>query len=84
MGNDLERVVFPRWPAIAEFRDDLIVRGARHARLSGSGSTVYGVFADEAEARAVARDLRLRYAGWRVLVTRSIDAASHVIEPAGR
>jgi 4-diphosphocytidyl-2-C-methyl-D-erythritol kinase len=84
MGNDLERVVFPRWPALAEFRDDMIARGARHARLSGSGSTVYGVFADEAEATGVARDLESRYAGWRVLVTRSIDAASHVVPPAGR
>jgi 4-diphosphocytidyl-2-C-methyl-D-erythritol kinase len=84
MGNDLERVVFPRWPALAEFRDDLIERGAEHARLSGSGSTVYGVFADEAEATRVGRDLEARHAGWRVLVTRAIDAASHVIPPEDR
>jgi len=84
MNNDLERVVFPRWPALAEFRDGLIASGARHALLSGSGSTVYGVFADEPEATRVARDLGARHAGWRVLTSRAIDAAAHVVRSADR
>jgi len=82
--NDFERVVFPRWPELARFRDALLVSGARHAMLSGSGSTVYGVFADPQQAKRAARDLEARHAGWRVVATRAIDASAHVVRQARR
>ncbi len=82
--NDLERVVFRRWPELARFRDELIASGARHAMLSGSGSTVYGVFADPRQARETARDLRARHATWRIVETRAIDASAHVVRRVER
>ena len=43
-GNDFEPVVEARYPELCEYRTRLVASGARIARLSGSGSTVFGVF----------------------------------------
>ena len=41
---DFEALVFERYPAIGELRDMLYREGAVYAAMSGSGSTVYGLF----------------------------------------
>lgn len=43
-GNDFEAVVEPRYPVLREIRESLAAAGAAIARLSGSGSTVLGIF----------------------------------------
>jgi len=43
-GNDFEAVVEQRHPVLRACRERLRAAGARIARLSGSGSTVFGVF----------------------------------------
>jgi 4-diphosphocytidyl-2-C-methyl-D-erythritol kinase len=42
--NDLEAAVFARHPELAELRDALARSGARIARMTGSGSTLFGVY----------------------------------------
>jgi len=42
--NDLESVVIAKHPAVGECREVIERGGARIARMSGSGSTVFGVF----------------------------------------
>lgn len=42
--NDFERVIERRYPAIGEFRNALRSKGATVVRMSGSGSTVFGIF----------------------------------------
>lgn len=42
--NDFERVLEPRFPVLRQLREGFDAAGARIARLSGSGSTVFGVF----------------------------------------
>ena len=44
MINDFERVVFRKYPEIEKLKLDMIAFGAEYALMSGSGSTVYGVF----------------------------------------
>lgn len=47
--NDFEASVFPLYPEIAAIKDKLIDLGATYAAMSGSGSAVYGLFADPVE-----------------------------------
>src|SRR5262245_43954636 len=55
--NDFERVVFPKYPAIREVKRALERSGARYVSLSGSGSTVYGLFAARQSAAQAAQSL---------------------------
>jgi 4-diphosphocytidyl-2-C-methyl-D-erythritol kinase len=72
LANDLEAVVFEGWPELKGFRDALLEAGAGAALLSGSGSTVFGVFSGaRAAARAESR-VQNRFGGWRVLTTRFV------------
>lgn len=45
--NDFEPVVFKMHPAIGSIKEELYRQDAVYASLSGSGSTVYGIFAKE-------------------------------------
>lgn len=44
--NDFEKPIFYQYPEIAAIKDELYRAGAVYASMSGSGSTVYGLFAD--------------------------------------
>lgn len=50
MVNDLETVTIGRYPRIARLKERLDREGAIGSLMSGSGSAVFGVFADEADA----------------------------------
>ena len=53
--NDFEATVFPGHPVIAAIKKRLLDAGAFYAGMSGSGSTVFGLFKDDAEGRSDAR-----------------------------
>jgi 4-diphosphocytidyl-2-C-methyl-D-erythritol kinase len=42
--NDFEKTVFKKYPQIAVLKEDLYNTGAVYSSMSGSGSTVYGIF----------------------------------------
>lgn len=48
MVNDFEESVFPQHPAIREIKEELYRQGAIYAAMSGSGSSVFGIFEPEA------------------------------------
>jgi 4-diphosphocytidyl-2-C-methyl-D-erythritol kinase len=73
VSNDLEDVVFEGWPELKAFRDALLEAGARAALLSGSGSTVYGVFSGPEAAMRAAGSLRAGFPTWRVAATRFVS-----------
>lgn len=56
--NDFEKAVFAAHPLIGELKEHLLRSGAVYAAMSGSGSSVYGLFADRDAALAAARPLR--------------------------
>jgi 4-diphosphocytidyl-2-C-methyl-D-erythritol kinase len=56
--NDFEQTVFPLHPEIAKIKKQLQDAGAMYAAMSGSGSTVFGLFENDAEGRTDAQ-LRL-------------------------
>ena len=65
MQNDLEAVTERRHPEILELKEVLLGAGAAKAQMSGSGPTVFGVFASEADARRAGAELEQRLAGTR-------------------
>jgi 4-diphosphocytidyl-2-C-methyl-D-erythritol kinase len=54
LSNDFESVVFKRHPLLGRIKRELLRRGAADAALAGSGSAVFGVFRNPAQARRAA------------------------------
>jgi 4-diphosphocytidyl-2-C-methyl-D-erythritol kinase len=77
--NDLESVVFSGWSDLKRFRDALLEQGGQHAMLSGSGSTVLGVFSDAESMKRAVRQLAGRFKEWRLFETRTIREAIQLI-----
>jgi len=65
--NDFEYVVFPQYPELKEVKRVLEHAGALYASLSGSGSALYGLFAERSSAERAAA--RLRKAGTQAVAT---------------
>ena len=73
--NDFEQVVFPEYPELSDGKRALLRAGAKYASLSGSGSTLYGLFASRAAAlRATAK---LRKQGWSAQTTSTLSRSSY-------
>jgi 4-diphosphocytidyl-2C-methyl-D-erythritol kinase len=73
-GNDFEPVVARRHPQVAALLDALTRHGARPARMSGSGSAVFGVMTSE-DPRAAAA---LASLDARLIRTRTADRVEQV------
>ena len=72
--NDLEPIVFKRYPEILEIKNELLRSGAGGALLSGSGSTVFGIFNNP----NLAKKALARFAGkkQKVFLAKSITSFS--------
>ena len=60
--NDFEIPVFKQHPEIAKIKDELYNAGAIYASMSGSGSTVYGIFEKD-------RDIEVAFPGHYFITT---------------
>lgn len=69
--NTFERVLFRRYPQLGRMRAALQQSGARIAMVSGSGSVLFGVFADAAAAHYAQQSLQLP-AGWQKHLARTL------------
>lgn len=76
--NRMEPVVFEAHPSLAALKRHLLDLGASAAAMSGSGSTIFGVFASETAARAAAEAI----ADVRVTVAHTV-ATGVVIDSGG-
>jgi 4-diphosphocytidyl-2-C-methyl-D-erythritol kinase len=75
--NDLEGPVADRFPSITRLAADLAGAGAGQAAMSGSGSTVFGLFDHRMRAEAARSALRRRHPEVTWLLTRTIGRAEH-------
>ncbi|MCF2489794.1 4-(cytidine 5'-diphospho)-2-C-methyl-D-erythritol kinase [Dyadobacter sp. CY347] len=57
--NDFEATLFPKYPLLAEIKEALYEQGASYAAMSGSGSTLFGIFEQE-------KDLEKHFTGYTV------------------
>ena len=73
--NDLERVTIKRYPLLAEIKEKLIKLGAKGALMSGSGSTIFGLFAEKAGAVTAAETLQ-RSSDWCVIITKPLVSST--------
>jgi 4-diphosphocytidyl-2-C-methyl-D-erythritol kinase len=73
--NDLEEVVIATHKEIAEVKRRLLSLGARHALMSGSGATVFGVF-DNLQTTERAASM-LHAAGYWAKRARTVDAREY-------
>jgi len=75
MINDLEAPIARHHPEIDQMRTALRRAGALAAAMSGSGSTVFGLFQKRSEALAAVD--RLSGSGWRALLTESLGRGDY-------
>ncbi len=66
--NDFEPLVFQHYPQLGEIKELLLRSGAFFASLSGSGSSVYGVFENIASAKQAIENIQ-------------VEGASYLLEP---
>ncbi|HIZ81816.1 MAG TPA: 4-(cytidine 5'-diphospho)-2-C-methyl-D-erythritol kinase [Candidatus Mediterraneibacter pullistercoris] len=69
MGNVLEDVTIPMHPVIARIKQEMIEAGALGAMMSGSGPTVFGLFASRSSAREAQKRIREKALTRQVYVT---------------
>lgn len=65
--NDLESVTISRFPELADIKTFLIDQGAESALMSGSGPSVFGLFAD-LETAQKAKDAVAGHMRWRLFL----------------
>ena len=75
MINDLEAPIARHYPEIEQMKLSLRRAGALAAAMSGSGSTVFGLFQKKREATTAVE--RLAGSGWRVLLTESLGRGDY-------
>jgi 4-diphosphocytidyl-2-C-methyl-D-erythritol kinase len=59
--NDFEAVIFNEFPVLKEIKKHLIAHKAEKVMLSGSGSTLFGIFFDEKNARDAEDYLKIEF-----------------------
>lgn len=67
--NDLERVAISSQPVIEEVKKNVVCCGAEGVLMSGSGATVFGVFANKNNADKAAEKLRCQHGWWCEVVS---------------
>ena len=75
MINELEATIARRYPDIDHMKTALQHAGASAVSMSGSGSTVFGLFQNHGDALTAVKDLS--DSGWEVLLTESLPQAAY-------
>jgi len=77
--NDLEAVAFRSRGELAVFRDAVSRSGAEVALVSGSGSTVFGLFRTGTDVISRAEGLRGEFPGWTVRVCQTVASGVRIV-----
>ena len=82
--NDFESVIFDIEPEIRRAKETLLQAGAFRALLAGSGSSVFGIFADQEAQKSAINEIQLE-PGWRIFpcVTLSRNEYVNALDSCG-
>jgi 4-diphosphocytidyl-2-C-methyl-D-erythritol kinase len=80
MQNDLETAAFESRPELSLMRDRIQAAGARRAMMSGSGSTIFGLFANGASRDRAAKALCAEFPSWNFVPTWTISDGIRMVE----
>lgn len=75
--NDLEKVVLPKYPEVADIKKKLIQNGCQQSLMSGSGPTVFGLAPDEATAKKVYGIMKGKYK--QTFIVEPVDQGIEII-----
>ncbi len=73
--NDLEGVVIRRYPVIKKIKDEMVASGAICALMSGSGSSVFGIFRDRDSVERAGRNLQNK--DWRTWIVKALHSSPY-------
>ena len=59
--NDFEEIIFKEFPVLKEIKSELYNQGAQFALMSGTGSTVYGIFSNLQKAEWAEENFKQKY-----------------------
>lgn len=74
--NDFEQVIFRLKPEIERAKDALLLSGARQALMSGSGSSIFGIFENRETRERAALGLKAE-TNWRVFSCSTLSRAQY-------
>ena len=75
--NDLEGVVIRRYPVIKKIKDQMVANGAMCALMSGSGSSVFGIFSDRDSVERAGRTMQ--HDEWRTWIVKPLHSSPYHI-----
>lgn len=75
LGNVLETVTVRECPVIDKIKQCMVEQGALGSLMSGSGSTVFGVFESAEKAEKACQVLKKEIPGQQIFITRPVSAA---------
>ncbi|MEO5351107.1 MAG: 4-(cytidine 5'-diphospho)-2-C-methyl-D-erythritol kinase [Magnetococcus sp. YQC-3] len=73
LANDLESTAVGMAPVIGEVAQALRQAGAQATAMSGSGSSLFGLFADSSQATTAAHRLRSTHPEWKIYTGRTFN-----------
>lgn len=72
MLNNLESVTQKRYPVVQKIKQTLLHHKAIAAQMSGSGPSVFGIYASDIAAKAAYEQFRNKYANWRCYLVENL------------
>lgn len=73
MANDLEQVTLPAHPELREMKQAIAATGAEKVLMSGSGPTLFGIFASREQARKAASSLQEQYRNAQIEMAHTVQ-----------
>lgn len=75
--NELENVVFSRFPQLREIKEAIKTRQAQLSLMTGSGSAVFGLFLDKQEAEEAGREITRLFPGVTVRICHTVKQSQY-------